>query len=1093
MADIIDVIMRLTDQVTGPLQHIRTEMEQNAQSMTRLGRNVSNVGRTMSGIGQAMLPMAGAIGTVGAVSVKTFMDVESAVVSAGVKAGATEEQIGQMMETAKELGAKFPISTKEAAVAMDELAAAGFDAEQTMGAMPSIVQASVASGEDLATTSNVVSSALSIWNLKTGDIAQNTEHVADVIQQAANVSKLGMQDFGLAMQYAGGPASSLGVGIEELSVSMGIMANNGIEASTIGTSLRSTMLNLAKPTDDMRNALDALGIQVADENGKFIGMHEYISKLRTSMQGMGDMEKANILTTLAGKEAVSGLMAVINTSPEQYDEMRQAIEHADGSSAAAFERMRVTMKGSVKEMEGAIESLGLELGQMLAPYVMAAADVIKDLSASIQALTPEQKQLAVEIGAAIIGFTGFMLVAGKIVETAGSLITTYGLIGKVMAGNHIRNKALEYSVRGVMGAFGELSAAGAFMTSRLGAIARTIGSGNMMSVLRAELMLTKARLVEFVGATRIEAAKAAFGNMASAASSAAGNMKTAIAGAMSNIRAQMVTTMTQMRALTWHQVGTNIRTAFSSAASGVADHMRSAVASVESAANRIRAISWAQVSSNIRTTFSNAVASVAGSMGNMKNTVASGMTTVANQMALAAGRARAFAASISIQGILSSAASGLRGMATALLGVGKAALAFVFSPLGIAIAAIAGAAYLVYSNWDKVGPFFQGLWNTIKQAFSGAVQSLQPSINMLKTAAAGLKQVFSGAMKTAFTQIGTVINNLRPVFTTLGTTINTLITTVGGKLTAAFNSIRQAMQQNSGAIRVLQQAFQVVATILGGAVVAGFIVFANVAMGAVVGAINIIAAVIGGLIGVLSGIITFITGVFTGDWSAAWSGIVQIFSSIFGAIEGICNGVLSGIKAAINGVISSINGMSFTVPDWVPGLGGKSFQPSIPMLYNGTENWGGGPAMIHDRGAEIVDLPQGTRVIPHDQSIMQAQRMGISMATRAISAALAGPSNRNPVAPIDLASGFRMLAEQNTVKPVPTQSITNVDVPLDGRQRGTAPKTVKSEPHFDIHINMGGITMTGSNQDAEEFSKKVVQNIVYEIEKRAVNMNVGAI
>lgn len=1092
MADIIDVIMRMTDQVTGPLRHIRTEMEQNALSMTRLGKNVSNVGRTMSGIGQSMLPMAGAIGTIGTVSVKTFMDVESAVVSAGVKAGATEEQISQMMDTAKELGAKFPISTKEAAVAMDELAAAGFDAEQTMGAMPSIVQASVASGEELAVTSNVVSSALSIWNLKTGDIAQNTEHVADVIQQAANVSKLGMQDFGLAMQYAGGPASSLGVGIEELSVSMGIMANNGIEASTIGTSLRSTMLNLTKPTDDMQKALNSLGIQVEDENGKFIGMHEYVSRLRTAMQGMGDMQKANILTTLAGKEAVSGLMAVINTSPEQYDEMRQAIENADGSSAAAFERMRATTKGSIKEMEGAVESLGLELGQMLAPNVMAAASVVNDMAAAIQALTPEQKQLAVEIGATIMGFTAFMLVTGKILGTAGSLITMYGNIGRVMAGNHIRNKALEYSVRGVMGAFGELGSAGKAMMDRMIAM-RTLGGSGMMSVLRAELMLTRGRLVEFLGAARVNSMKAAFGNMASKASEAMSNIKTVVTGAMSNIRGQVVTTIAQMRALTWHQVGANIRTAFSSAATGVADHMRAAVTSVENAANRIRAISWAQASNNIRTAFSNAASGVAGSMGNMRNTVASGVTAVGNQLKLAAGRATAFATSISIQGILASAASGLRGMATALLGAGKAALAFVFSPLGIAIAAIAGAAYLVYSNWDKVGPFFQSLWNTIKQAFSGAVQSLQPSINMLKTAAAGLQQLFMVYVKTAFTQVGIVINNLRPVFTTLGTTINTLVTTVGGKLAAAFNSIRQVMQQNSGAIRVLQQAFQLIATILGGVVVAGFIVFANVVMGAVVGAINIIASVIGSLIGVLSGIITFITGVFAGDWSTAWSGIVQIFSSIFGGIEGVCNGVLSGIKAAINGVISSINSISFTVPDWVPGVGGQSFQPNIPpMLYAGTDNWQGGPAMIHDRGAEIVDLPQGTRVIPHDQSIMQARQMGIGQATRAISAALEGQNSRRSVTPVDLASGFHMMAEQNTMKPVSTQSVT-ISAPLGGQQRGRSQETVKSDQQFEININMGGVTIMDAKADAQALSKEIVQNLVYEIQKRAVNMNVGAI
>ena len=128
--------------------------------------------------------------------------------------------------------------------------------------------------------------------------------------------------------------------------------------------------------------------------------------------------------------------------------------------------------------------------------------------------------------------------------------------------------------------------------------------------------------------------------------------------------------------------------------------------------------------------------------------------------------------------------------------------------------------------------------------------------------------------------------------------------------------------------------------------------------------------------GVLTGLITFITGVFTGNWSQAWQGVVQVFSSIFGMIAGICQNILAGVKGAINSVIDGINGMKINIPDWVPGVGGKSFQPTIPKLAKGTDNWQGGPAMIHDAGPEIVDLPNGSRVIPHSKSMQEEYNRG---------------------------------------------------------------------------------------------------------------------
>ena len=179
----------------------------------------------------------------------------------------------------------------------------------------------------------------------------------------------------------------------------------------------------------------------------------------------------------------------------------------------------------------------------------------------------------------------------------------------------------------------------------------------------------------------------------------------------------------------------------------------------------------------------------------------------------------------------------------------------------------------------------------------------------------------------------------------------------------------------------------------------------------------------------LSGLIDFITGVFTGNWALAWQGVSEIFSSIFGGLGGIVDGFVNGAKAAINSVIDGINGVSVTIPEWVPGYGGESFGPlNIPHLYTGTDNWRGGPAMVHDRGAEIIDLPSGTRVMPHDQSMRQAYNMGRS----------SGGGGNN------------------------------------------------------FTVQFSGVTIQNGS-DIKELARNVVREIHYEMEKHAMNRTVGAI
>lgn len=792
MASIIDVVMQLTDRVSEPLRRIRSNMEENSRLNRQLGRDVRNVGRGFGSIASTMMPAATAVSAFGALGTKTFMDFEDTITGAGVKAGATGEQLERMKETALKLGHDFPITASEAAEAMDRLAAGGFDAEQTMAAMPGIIEASVASGEDMATTSDVITSALNIWNLKTGDVAENTQHVADVVQMAANVSKLGMADFGLAMQYAGAPAAALGVNIEELSTAMAIMSNNGIEASTIGTSLRSTMSRLASPPKEAAAAIDQLGLHLQNADGSFVGITEAISQMREAMDGMTDTQQVGIAKAIAGEDAFSGLLALIKTSPEAYKEVEDSIKNSTGSSHEAYVKMQNTLKGSINAMKSAVESLAISFGSTLAPSVKTAADAIKSIADFLGGLSPAARSVVANIALSVVGFTAFSFVMSKVLKAGGSMIMMYSRIGNVLKGGRETNLLLRYSVLGVRSAFIQLSGT----------------ASKVMGVLRN---------------------------------------------------------------------GMNIG-------------------------------SWRSALTFLGTTG------------------ASGLSKIGSAAAQAGTRVMTMIRSFSMAAMMNGARNAVLGFGRALLTIGRVGLSAMFSPLGIAIMAIAGAAYILYNHWDKVAPFFTSMWNEIQNAFSVAWQAISPALEGVENA----------------------WNRLVNAFNSQGTTLNGLA-----------------------------HIIEFLASVLGGVLIAGIIAAADIFTGVFVSAIEIVSSIVSAAIGVFGGLIDFITGVFTGDWSLAWQGVVEIFSSIFGGIKGICSGVLDGIRAAINAVINGINSISVDIPDWVPGVGGKHFGVNIPTLYTGSSNFSGGPAVINDRfGGEIVDLPSGTRIIPHDQSVQQAYKMG---------------------------------------------------------------------------------------------------------------------
>lgn len=221
------------------------------------------------------------------------------------------------------------------------------------------------SGESLASSSDIAASTLRGFGLE----ASQAAHVADVLAKNAANTNAAVADTGEAMKYVAPVAHSMGLSMEEVAASIGIMADSGIKGSQAGTTLRGALSRLAKPTSAMRDTMDALGISFYDSNGKMKSLSGITEMLKTSMAGLSDEQKQNALVTLFGQEALSGMMVLMEAGPEKLDSLTQAYQNCDGEAAKMAETMQDNLGGDLEALSGSLETLAISFGEILVPVI----------------------------------------------------------------------------------------------------------------------------------------------------------------------------------------------------------------------------------------------------------------------------------------------------------------------------------------------------------------------------------------------------------------------------------------------------------------------------------------------------------------------------------------------------------------------------------------------------------------------------------------------------------------------------------------------------------------------------------------------------
>lgn len=371
------------------------------------------------------------VAAAGVAAVKMGADFEAGMSEVQAISGASGKDLAALTAKAKEMGAATKFSATESAEALKYMAMAGWKTKQMTAGLPGIMNLAAASGEDLATVSDIVTDSMTAFGLQ----AKEAGHFADVLAKASSSSNTNVGMMGATFKYVAPIAGSMKYSIEDTATAIGLMANAGIKGEQAGTTLRAVLTRLVKPPKDAAAALDELGVSAKNSDGTMKPLREVIGNLREKFAGLNDSQKAQYAASIAGQEAMSGLLAIVNASPSDFDKLTKAIDKSDGSAEKMAKTMQNNLKGQITILKSSLEGLGIEIydnvKKPLTNATKAGIKAVNSLTAKvkkggIKAIIPAETITALKnFGTTALNIAKTALpILGKGIATVGNNIKT---------------------------------------------------------------------------------------------------------------------------------------------------------------------------------------------------------------------------------------------------------------------------------------------------------------------------------------------------------------------------------------------------------------------------------------------------------------------------------------------------------------------------------------------------------------------------------------------------------------------------------------------------------------------------------------------
>ena len=946
MGRVISTAIQFIDGFTKPSKEVINSMRSMGNEAIKAGKQIQSAGKTITSVGSTLtkaitVPIAG----VATAAVKTAADFEAEMSEVGAISGASAQDLATLTAKAKEMGATTSFSASESAEAMKYMAMAGWKTADMTAGIAGIMNLAAAAGEDLGTTSDIVTDGLTAFGMS----AKESGRFADVMAAASTNANTNVTMLGESFKYCAATAGAMGYNIEDISVALGVMANAGIKGSTAGTTLKNVIANMAKPTDAQAAVMQKLGISLTDSSGNMKSFAEVMNNLRTSFNGLSETEKASYATTLAGKESMSGLLTIVNASAADFDKLTEAINGSSGSAEAMAAKMLDNLKGQLTLLKSAVEGIAITIGDKLLPYLKKFVSWVQKAADYINNLSDAQVDSIMKWAAIAAAIPPIIMVFGKVVTMVGTVQRTFGTITKTIA-----------NFGGIIGTI-------------------TSPAGIVIGVLAA---IAVAAVLIIKNWDQVKAFLQNAGNWFKNAFEKAGFSVQGFKDKFTSIG----NTVGSIAGKIFKGIGTMLKGIFSGDA-------ETALKGFQTAAG-----GTVDVIGNIFKTKINAIKNfVVGAFSTFLpestvNKIAGAFDLVASAWDIAISTAKGYINGFvqAVKPIIENIKTIFKGVAQFVKGIFTGDWKGALNGLKtIARGALSGLVNIIKAPFKLIAGTVKGAINSFKSL--NIVKSIFTAVGnaikkVLSRCGVDMKK-FSVNLNNIKTRASSIINNLKTIFSTVFGAIGKVVRAAANVIATIFG---KKISSTCSTAKAVLQALKIVVGVVFGAIatlikksMAVIVPVVKVAFSAIKGAIsaavNTIASLISGVLTIFDGLTTFISGVFTGNWRKAWEGIKTIFKGVFDSLAALCKAPINAVIGIINGAISGINKLNISIPDWVPGLGGKSFGiniPTIPMLYKGTDNWKGGAAIIHDRGGEIVDLPQGSRVYPHDKSVEMARKDG---------------------------------------------------------------------------------------------------------------------
>ena len=448
-----DALQREIIETENELKRLTTEANNSHTALEKmgvLGETLQSAGDKISGVGQKLLPVTAGVTALGTIAVKTGADFDAAMSKVAAVSGATGSEMDALREKAREMGSKTKFSASEAADAMNYMAMAGWKTNDMLSGIEGIMNLAAASGEDLASTSDIVTDALTAFGLSASD----SGHFADILAAASSNANTNVSMMGETFKYAAPVLGSLGYSAEDSAIAIGLMANAGIKSSQAGTALRSAITNLAKPTDTVASAMEQYGISLTDSSGKMYSLRELMEQLRQKLGGLSEAEQAQAAASLFGKEAMSGMLAIINGSPADFEKLSNAIDTCsdtvdgyNGTTEKMAAVMQDNLAGQVTILKSQLEELAISFSDILMPTIRSIVSRIQDLVDKLNQLDPRTKETIAKIALVAAALGPMLVVLGKTISSVG---TVFSAVSKLPA----LFSAVQSGIGAVTGALG---------------------------------------------------------------------------------------------------------------------------------------------------------------------------------------------------------------------------------------------------------------------------------------------------------------------------------------------------------------------------------------------------------------------------------------------------------------------------------------------------------------------------------------------------------------------------------------------------------------------------------------------------------------